>query len=40
MSPEFIKDKLTSKKSDVYAFGIVLWEIMTWQIAFNDKEEV
>lgn len=40
MAPEFIKDKTTSKLTDVYAFGIVLWEIMTWQIAYYDKEEV
>jgi len=40
MAPEFIKDKITSKKTDVYAFGIVLWEIFTRMIAYKDKEEV
>lgn len=40
MAPEFIKEKITSTETDVYAFGIVLWEIMTRQVAYIDKEEV
>ena len=39
MAPEFLADKISSKKSDVYAFGVVLWEIFSRQIAFEDQNE-
>lgn len=29
MSPEFINDKVSSKMSDVFSFGVLLWEILT-----------
>lgn len=28
-----------SEKSDVYAFGLVLWELMTWQQPWVDRSE-
>lgn len=28
-APEFLKDHLVNKKTDVYSFGIVVWEIIT-----------
>jgi serine/threonine protein kinase len=34
MSPELFMDGHVSKASDVYAFGILLWEMMTGQRAF------
>jgi serine/threonine protein kinase len=29
MSPEYIRDKLLSPAADVYAFGVLLWQMFT-----------
>jgi hypothetical protein len=35
--PEFISRKEISAKSDTYAFGIIMWEIVTRQLPFLEK---
>lgn len=36
MAPEMIKEKLHTKKVDVYSFGIVLWELLTALTPFDN----
>ena len=36
MAPEMIKEKHHTRKVDVYSFGIVMWEILTALVPFND----
>lgn len=36
MSPESIRDSKFSKASDVWSFGVVLWELLTGQIPYRD----
>lgn len=36
MAPEMIKEKVHTRKVDVYSFGIVLWELLTALIPFQD----
>lgn len=36
MAPEMIKEKHHTKKVDVYSFGIVMWELLTALIPFDD----
>ncbi|GAB2289542.1 hypothetical protein Dimus_023851 [Dionaea muscipula] len=36
MAPEMIKEQQHTKKVDVYSFGIVLWEMLTALIPFDD----
>jgi len=38
MAPEIIIGKLYTEKADVYAFGIILWEILTRLEPYEDKE--
>lgn len=38
MAPEIISGKQYTEKADVYAFGIILWEIMTRLEPYEDKE--
>jgi len=38
MPPEAIKDKVYSIKSDVWAYGVVVWEVMTRKIPFEDSD--
>lgn len=35
MAPEVLVGAAVDSKLDVYAFGLVLWEIMTRQMVFN-----
>ncbi|XP_027121659.1 serine/threonine/tyrosine-protein kinase HT1-like isoform X3 [Coffea arabica] len=36
MAPEMIKEKHHTKKVDIYSFGIVLWELLTALIPFDN----
>ena len=38
MSPEQAKGRPVEKRSDVSAFGAVLYEILTWQRAFRAED--
>lgn len=38
MSPEMIRDQRWSEKTDVYAFGIIMWEIFSGLIPYSDLE--
>eukprot|EP00593_Proboscia_inermis_P006666 CAMPEP_0171324828 /NCGR_PEP_ID=MMETSP0816-20121228/116439_1 /TAXON_ID=420281 /ORGANISM="Proboscia inermis, Strain CCAP1064/1" /LENGTH=43 /DNA_ID= /DNA_START= /DNA_END= /DNA_ORIENTATION= len=38
MAPEVIKYAKASKSSDVYGFGIVLWEIATCDIMYSGVD--
>lgn len=40
MAPEMITKKHFSKKADVYSFGIVLWELLTGHVPFEDLSPV
>jgi len=40
MSPEAIQDRLYSTKSDVFSFGVVMWEIVTVKDPWSDKGPV
>ncbi|KAL0036873.1 hypothetical protein WJX77_003215 [Trebouxia sp. C0004] len=36
LAPEVIAVQNFSKAADVYSFGIILWELMTWQVPWDD----
>ncbi|KAL3138899.1 hypothetical protein ABBQ32_005722 [Trebouxia sp. C0010 RCD-2024] len=36
LAPEVVTHQRHSKAADVYSFGIVLWELMTWQLPWDD----
>ncbi|KAA6419342.1 MAG: kinase [Trebouxia sp. A1-2] len=36
LAPEVISVQNFSKAADVYPFGIILWELMTWQVPWDD----
>merc|ERR1712137_262211 len=38
MAPEVIKKNKYSEKADVFSFGMVLWEIFTGCIPYNNEE--
>ena len=38
MAPELLKNKPFSKEVDVYAFGIVLWEIFAREVPWNAMD--
>eukprot|EP00884_Botryococcus_braunii_P018261 jgi/Botrbrau1/5118/Bobra.0128s0026.1 len=36
LAPEVITHMLHSRKADMFAFGIVLWELLTWELPWED----
>ena len=36
MAPEIITENRASNASDVYAYGIVMWELLTWRLPFEN----
>lgn len=41
MAPEFIKDQIFTEKADIYAFGILMWEIMMRDpVPYKDISEI
>jgi serine/threonine protein kinase len=36
MAPEVIEHKPYGNKADVFSFGVVLWELLTGQVPYND----
>lgn len=39
MSPEMLRSEVVTTASDIYSFGVVLWELVTRQIPFKGLED-
>lgn len=37
LAPEILRGEHGGKAADVYSFGIVLWELMTWRLPWGDE---
>jgi serine/threonine protein kinase len=40
MPPEVIKSSVYSKASDVWSFGVLLWELLTGEIPYRGEEKI
>ena len=36
IAPEVLAGSHYDRAADVYAFGVILWEILTWQVPWDD----
>ena len=36
MAPEVLAGKSYTRAADVYSFGVILWELATWRIPWED----
>lgn len=36
VAPEVLAGSHYGKAADVYAFGVIMWEILTWQVPWDD----
>lgn len=36
LAPEVVTQQHYSKAADVYSFGLILWEMLTWQLPWAD----
>jgi sterile alpha motif and leucine zipper-containing kinase AZK len=39
MSPELIQSKPANQSTDVWSYGVVLWELITGEVPFKGIEE-
>jgi hypothetical protein len=39
-APEVISSSLMSTSADVFSFGVVMWELLTWQQPYEDMMSV
>lgn len=39
-APEVIRESAVSTSSDVFSFGIVMWELLTWQQPYEEMMSV
>lgn len=37
LAPEILSGGVASTASDVFAFGVVLWELMTWRLPWSSS---
>jgi serine/threonine-protein kinase CTR1 len=37
MAPETIKDNIFNEKTDIYSFGVILWELNEMKTPFEGK---
>jgi serine/threonine protein kinase len=37
LAPEVFSDNRPNKACDVFAFGVILWELMTWDLPWGNK---
>jgi serine/threonine protein kinase len=37
MAPEILRGEPYTESADVYAFGVILWEMLTGNIPYNDR---
>ncbi|KAL8170638.1 hypothetical protein V2J09_022442 [Rumex salicifolius] len=40
MAPEILRNEPSNEKSDVFSFGVILWELMTVSIPWNDLNPI
>jgi serine/threonine protein kinase len=36
LAPEVLSGKSYTFAADVYSFGVILWEMLTWQVPWHD----
>jgi hypothetical protein len=38
LAPEILEEHPATCQSDVYAFGVTMWELMTWRLPWGDTQ--